>query len=279
MSDELKAKEEEAKPTGAPSDPVSPQLPTGTVQTNPNRNTAEDRQNYRRQKFHPILRLVRIIRKHRREFPKWTDIAIVILTGGIVFLAYMQHRDMADAGTQTDKIIASDERFAKAMEDSVAQAKRGLDASIETSRIDQRAWVGPTGNVSLNLKPNEQVKFRIFLTNRGKTPALHLHSDMTGKSILTKTPITFTYPPFAPDALISESAVQPGEQFLMDSVGNPILEQSQIDAIKRGEVTLYIYGKLLYQDIFGEKHHTTFCYVIDRNLTDAKHCHQYNYAD
>jgi len=81
-----------------------------------------------------------MVRKHRREGPKWTDIAIVFLTIGIVFLAFMQHKDLVDAGIQTDRIICADERLAKAMEDSVSQAQKSFDAANKQASLTERAW-------------------------------------------------------------------------------------------------------------------------------------------
>jgi len=69
--------------------------------------------------------------------PKWTDVAIVILTVGIVALAYMQWREMDSSGAQTDKIISADdrlaaanERFATAMENTVTQNQGALNETL-----------------------------------------------------------------------------------------------------------------------------------------------------
>jgi len=63
------------------------------------------------------------------------DYLIVLLTAVIAFWAGMTWWEMHGAGAQTDKIIAADERMATAMETTVNNA-------IETSRNDQRAWLG-----------------------------------------------------------------------------------------------------------------------------------------
>ena len=120
-------------------------LPLQVAQREPQSETAENTQNSSQQKPNRLLKVLRALRKRHRDSPKWTDKAIVLLTGGIVFLAFMQWWEMHDAGTQTDKIIAADERIAKAMEGALAQSIRSLDASIEMSRNDQRAWVGISG--------------------------------------------------------------------------------------------------------------------------------------
>lgn len=96
------------------------------------------------------------------DSPKWTDVAIVTLTIGIVFFAMMQWLEMRGAGKQTDQLMEyarkqSDaaDRMASAAgnvrtatENAVTVAKsiaddarRSLNASIAASRLDQRAWV------------------------------------------------------------------------------------------------------------------------------------------
>lgn len=76
-----------------------------------------------------------------KDRPKWTDVAIVLLTAGIVFLATMQWREMINAGVQTDKIIAADERLANAMEDSVTNAQAAFDAANKQAILGERAWL------------------------------------------------------------------------------------------------------------------------------------------
>jgi hypothetical protein len=104
------------------------------------------------------------------EAPKWTDIAIVILTGGIVLLAYMQWREMHGAGKQTDDLIKAAsvqalaatknaeaaDKFAataahmdtkidateKDFQQIANRAGESLRNTQESFRNDQRAWVG-----------------------------------------------------------------------------------------------------------------------------------------
>src|ERR1700687_1351288 len=61
-----------------------------------------------------------------RSTLRWTRAMFVVTTATALFIAF-QWREMHDAGTQTDKIISADERLAKAMENSVAQAQKAFD--------------------------------------------------------------------------------------------------------------------------------------------------------
>src|SRR5579883_2259499 len=101
-----------------------------------------------RKAFHPIERIStwwhsqnRRWNRPKGEPAKWTDKAIVVLTAGIVFLAFMQLLEMHEGGKQTDRIIAADERIAAAMEGAVGQAKTSFEAANKQAILSQRAWV------------------------------------------------------------------------------------------------------------------------------------------
>jgi hypothetical protein len=262
MNDDLKAKNESTKPTSTPSETIPPLPPTSAIQTNPTGNTTEDTQKPRRQKYRPILRLVRIIKKHRREFPKWTDIAIVILTGGIVFLAYMQHRDLIDAGTQTDKIIAADERLATAMENSVAQAQSAFNAANKQAILSQRAWMQVRSGIespSHVWTVGQPIDIRIKQRNTGRTPALNVRSV----GVITIQPGTgdgvFKAPDFSykSEQYIRSGNITPDGEVFADEVKPFTAEdESRIVSLK---VRVYVHGVVEYDDVFGSHHWLNFC--------------------
>lgn len=117
------------------------------------------------------------------EGPKWTDIAIVILTAGLVLVGYWQYKDMQAAREQTDKLIKaaniqacaadrnadSAETSAQAAADLAAEtgqisrdaltqakatnalasaAKRSADVAETALKIQARPWVGLVRNIS-----------------------------------------------------------------------------------------------------------------------------------
>jgi hypothetical protein len=283
MNDDLKTKEQDAKPESAQGQTAPPTPPTNTVQANPTGKTTEYAQKSRRQPFSPILRLARIIRK-RSEFPKWTDIAIVILTGGIVYYAHMQHRDLIEAGIQTDKIIAADERLARAMEDNVKQAGDALKATIDQAHLDQRAWLGIKSIHIDTPEPDKNVVVRVILSNSGKT----LANKVRGYAILaipqSKTLLNFPEPPKEP--IQSVGIYWPGLDFGIDASGTAGSQSRQftftktgIDNLNAKRLFLFVYGTYTYSDIFDHPHTTVFC---ARYSTDSKNfevCANHNYAD
>src|SRR5713226_9022985 len=184
--------------------------------------------------------------------PKWTDVAIVILTAGIVYFAHVQSKDMKDAGTQTDKIITADERLAKAMENSVKQAGDALNASIEASRTDQRAWIA-IGTPSPTLKVGNPSILQVRIWNAGKTPAF----ITKGSSVIEPLP-NGAYPDFKPrrGEITSDPIVlSPNAQFFVTHQldrRNPAqnMDETMLRPLTNSTVIVYLWGRIEYEDVF-----------------------------
>jgi hypothetical protein len=80
-----------------------------------------------------------------------------------------------------------------------------------------------------------------------------------------------------PEPRRSKRVVQPGEQVTLNT-NQYVLTQDQVDWVKNGDYILYVCGKMPYDDIFREHHHTTSCQAI---LSDTlvEDCGTYNAAD
>lgn len=212
-----------------------------------------------------------------RERASWTDKAIVLLTGGIVLLAYMQWLEMHGGGKQTDRIIAADERLATAMENAVTQANNSFTGTVNQFRLEQRAWVGVLGVTNLKFSANEPASFSVMATNSGKTPALHVKQIITGKSRPSNERFIFQYGP--PVGLESETVIQPGMQVMFNTAPGDPLPQLAIDDIKSGKTVMRLHGRIHYDDVFGQKHQTTFCFILKPDLATTQWCSDYNEAD
>lgn len=214
-----------------------------------------------------------------REKAKWTDIAIVILTVGIMLWAGLQWWEMHDAGKQTDKIIAADERLAKAMEDSVAQAKSSLDASIEISRNDERAWLGITRMEVRSLQPG-RIEVNIPLQNSGKTAAV----DVRTRSFVHLSDAPVDVPAFAASShepFKSRMTILPNITNANITIARPRpITEADITAIKNGGKFMYAFGEIRYKDVFEREHHTFFCGIYSPlTPNNLQYCNVYNGAD
>ncbi len=96
-------------------------------------------------------------------------VGTLVYTGAAVFQYCLMKQAAKENSDQIDKIISEAKSIAKTAKDGLVQSKRALDASIEISRSDQRAWVGMTeilpqwmdsSNKPIVLKEGYHSKFR-----------------------------------------------------------------------------------------------------------------------
>jgi hypothetical protein len=159
---------------------------------------------------------------------------------------------------------------------------------IETRRafhIEQRAWIGPTealppqfteNGVSVYMKMGEEGIFQVFLANSGKTPAKNIDQRMSFRTLPAAIPFSPKYPT-GPDRI---GVVQPGARFRWQTPATERASKEQIGTYQTGDNILYIFGEVAYDDIFGtQRHHTTFCMYLLRDLTTFVDCKTYNEAD
>jgi hypothetical protein len=187
--------------------------------------------------------------------------AIVILTFGIVAWAGLQWWEMHDAGTQTDKIIAADDRLATAMENSVTQAQGAFNAANKQAILSQRAWMqvkvgieSPAGTWTVG-KPLD-VRFK--QKNTGRTPALNLRG-VNAITIMEGVDGVFKPPPFSykPEQYVRAGNLTPDGEVFSDFIKPFTAEdESRIVSLK---VRVYVHGIVEYDDVFGIHHWLKYC--------------------
>jgi hypothetical protein len=165
-------------------------------------------------------------------------------------------------------------KMAKSSEDAI-------NATRDTMRRDQRAWVGL---LQMSGIPEKDKPYDVesILTNTGKTPAKKLVR-------LQRAIITARGTKFAPDykaAMVdspnpSVSILLPNQFFrgtTRISEGK-ILLPTDIDSIEQGDKTIYVFGKVCYEDVFGKKHWERFCDFYDPRAKAYPACSEYNEID
>jgi hypothetical protein len=252
---------------------------------------------------------------NKREPMKWTDIAIVILTAGILaaaglqtYIFHRQRKEMTDSGKQTDRIIADDERlaaanerFAGAMEQTVkdnktaldktikenkkalaatlAQGQKALDSTIKNARLDERPWITISA-FQMSGEPEDKKEFtiRCAITNSGKTPAL----NMVPQSIIFLNPIAPPMTKFPePQTAESRSIVAPGPTTMNFMTKPWVIEQTYISQYTKKDLTLYLHALIRYSDTFGTNHWTSVCaiHTYGAPLNEFQYCEQGNEID
>jgi cell division protein FtsI/penicillin-binding protein 2 len=202
-------------------------------------------------------------------------VATVVMAFGTLFyvgVAVSQYCLMKsgarETANQVNKVITEARRIADSTEKTFAQSKAALDASIEISRNDQRAWVGPIevtlpqfsdGSHAVYLKEGSQATIGVTITNSGKTPARKFMPRIQMGVLRTGKPFIPEYP--ALSTRQSVAVVHPGMKPILYAppFGPP---KQLIDAIAGGQYVLYLYGIMTYEDIYNRPHKTTFCMFI-----------------
>jgi len=222
---------------------------------------------------------------------------------------------MNDAGKQTDRIIAANERLAKAAEISngqgktaldttiaenrkavgatLAQAKTSMDASIKDSQRTLRPYVYVSG-LSLigTFAEGQRIVGQASLINGGRTPAvsaivcadlaLRERAFVFGDDFPCPAPGN---PPELPGSLTSVTVIGPSNPPIMTRTRGttitPSIPGTLIETITSGAIRLYFYGEVTYTDLLTPTthRHTQFCgiYNIATGLFDA--CDHHNRVD
>lgn len=246
------------------------------------------------------------------EGPKWTDIAIVILTCGIVLLAYMQWSEMHGTGKQTDDLInaariqagaatknaeaaasfaASADRINTHTKEAVDKFQRmaestkaAADTSARASTLQDRPWVGMVGGINVQNNPSavNVCKIPVYHTsflNVGHSPALHATTEMEER-IFEVFP---TDPPYSPNPDLDRMTLVPGIPVPNQGGNCGTITEQDVAELRNNPLSkkhIYIYGRLLYDDQTGMKrHHTYFCSYFLPFSNQLAACPTYNDAN
>jgi hypothetical protein len=158
-------------------------------------------------------------------------------------------------------------------------SNKTLKQSSEQFRLDERAWVG-VNETDFKFAVGQPGQFLIVIVNSGKTPAIHTHVLMEGRSVIAGQSITFQHSAVQ-HGFYSDTVIQPGAKVTTVTTTDTPLTQEQFNAAKSGKVITYVFGTIIYNDIFPSSpvHHTTFCAVLMPGLERSNDCAGHNEAD
>jgi len=205
-------------------------------------------------------------------------VGFLILFGvGIAWMVYRQSSEMARhseiLNTQAQRLDTVSETARQAKQLTMQNAQ-DIQAIRDQMRSEQRAWVGLT-NISMRaLTADQPVWITANTVNSGKT--LALHAQRTNAIVLaTKEPASFPMKGkwkaldlFTPNLIYRDIFK-----------GTERLNQAQIDAINSGELLVFMYGTLKYDDIVGTPHSTDYCVVYTADTSGFSSCKKHNSAN
>jgi hypothetical protein len=164
----------------------------------------------------------------------------------------------------------------RAADAAIAQAK----ISEDTARRQLRAYIFPRQLQMIITAASVTAHQKVH--NAGQTPAYHVNIlagiDIRPHPIPDNANFAIT-----PSAPIVYAVINPGETLDgLLSVGNTF-GADMADKIKDGNLRrLYVYGSIVYRDIFLIERHSNFCfsyYGEGAALNNAEHCAKHNDAD
>ncbi len=141
--------------------------------------------------------------------------------------------------------------------------------SREASKLENRAWIAPITSKIHTEMGQSGIIFNVPFTNSGKTPALHVSAWIGAVGDFKD--IGFGEP----------SRGHADELLGLDQVGNTSTVPFPSDVIQKIQsgATLYVFGTIWYDDIFGGKHWTQFCFYPGRDMKSFGPCGKHNGTD
>ncbi len=224
---------------------------------------SEESKNFRGKKeFHVWLQ--RQVHEHASD---WVN---VILAAAIVYFTW-------SSGQQSDRIMKAAEDNAKAAggfsqsaaniskDINVAKenfrriadsSKKSIEATQDALRLDQRAWITLKG---IGGKPELDQPWEIHpsFVNTGRTPAMNVRFSCNFETAKSEKALVYKEAPFG-----ARSILAPNDQTyhcILNPMAIPKVTQPMLDELKSKRITLFVFGTLIYDDVFGKQHWLVFC--------------------
>ena len=170
----------------------------------------------------------------------------------------------------------------KALEANRVQGQSSLDASINASRLDQRAWIGVKAT-SVTAVEGQPFSAKVEVTNTGKTPALDAHGFTNAEELVVGVGKLTSEATWANNVEAgvtwSRATIYPGGTIFGSVKDSGVLTHDGLALVTKGTHRIYVRVVYGYDDIFGRPHKIRYCGVLSKDLTTLEQCDSGNYAD
>jgi hypothetical protein len=222
----------------------------------------------------------------------WVQLGLGLIGIGAVAIYYCQLQQMTLATKATQDAVGVASRTLGETERSNGVheqiEKNLLEASIDSSELDQRAWVAVSDlrtNPSV-LVVGEPLTFIAVFKNTGRTPAKGTHGYVTVDPELQGHSPKFSYkhlPSFSYGLIPPEGTAFASIKADMRDrrTGQAVpITQEVLDGLKSESIHFYVHGIVYYEDVFHITHWTKFCYFLrGPQLNEFSGCNSHNNAD
>jgi hypothetical protein len=193
----------------------------------------------------------------------------------IVWQSILLRQTVTSSAKQSEAMerhIAEAARSAVAMERVAQEIKRSADSAAESvialrerTAQQMRAYItvitGTTGFYQERAK-NIYFEGKPVLLNTGHTPAYKVSYRIKAGVMCIPVPDDFAFP--LPQKGIGAGVIGPQQTGIMGGVLDDFVPDIDVDDIRyqRKNRSLYVWGIISYEDIFGVAHSTKFCHSI-----------------
>lgn len=141
---------------------------------------------------------------------------------------------------------------------TLSAIERQAETMDRTLRVDQRAWMGIV-NIKIKrfLEPERDFIVEVETKNTGKTPALRVVFHISLQALLAAQQLNRTFGESNGHGTVMPDSKQ------NHSIGedHPVSVET-FEQVQNGVRTMYLHGRIEYQDIFGSTHWTNWCFRL-----------------
>lgn len=226
--------------------------------------------------------------------PTFTDWVVAVATIFIALANWYTWGIVRGGSVQTDKMVTAAQHIEtvlqkanrqnrdaiaktlaqskKAMEASNKESRNALHASVVQSQLDERAWIVLKG-IAHKPELGKPWNLEVIFSNTGKTPARFVKEscNLVSMAGAVDAPRTFKLFPYG-----SASFVAPGSQHFCVLAASHGITKADLAAIRDRKFTVFVYGAVLYEDVFGDHHWLTFCQKARSDLLGWNPCESHN---
>lgn len=204
-----------------------------------------------------------------------------VLTGAVILVSV---RQCSITNDQLEEMKAASD----AAREGLKQGNASLDASIEASRTDQRAWLGIKTIDAPTLVPNQKAVINFRIENSGRTPAIEVRAfvDVIHSTVmLTDAAKVRIAANIARQGKQEEgmmiSTIFPDSGFNNMARTSVLLGSGDIESVKNGKNFIIVVGEITYRDIFKETpvRHTRFFAWYNPEFSAFQPLPKHNEAD
>jgi hypothetical protein len=217
--------------------------------------------------------------RKNRPLSTWADWVQVIVQSllllGAIYAVCIYKGQLVAMRESNELLKASTDaatKAAKAAEDSVTLAR-------DMSRLDQRAWVAPSG-ISGLLKADQPFVCSIRIKNTGKTFARYtqVNAQVGSAKKGMDPPFDKLGDPPANGKMPVTITLAPNGEYELLTDPTRSFNQQEIENI-RDNGDFFVFGRIDYTDVFDRSHWTTFCFRYDLLTDGYDHYGKHNDAD